>query len=67
MFTSSWIPQRRKRRLETSNQNSILKVKNMRKKTTIEISFKLRDKLKEMGKKGETYEKIIEKLIENQK
>ena len=35
----------------------------MRKKTTIEISFKLRDKLMKMGKKGETYENIIWRLI----
>ena len=35
----------------------------MRKKTTIEISFKLRDKLKEIGKKGDTYEEIIWKLL----
>ena len=38
-------------------------VKNkMRKKTTVEISFELRDKLKEIGKKGDTYEEIIWKL-----
>lgn len=36
----------------------------MRKKTTIEISFELRDKLRDMGKKGDTYENIIWKLIE---
>ena len=35
----------------------------MRKKTTIEISFELRDKLAELGKKGDTYEDIIWKLI----
>ena len=32
--------------------------------TTIQISKKLRDRLKELGKKGETYEDIIGKLIE---
>ena len=35
----------------------------MRKKTTIEISFELRDILKELGKKGETYEQIIRRLL----
>ena len=39
----------------------------MRKKTTIEISFELRDRLKEIGKKGDTYEQIIWKLLENKK
>jgi len=32
--------------------------------TTIQISKKLRDKLKELGKKGETYEDIIGRLVE---
>ncbi len=32
--------------------------------TTIKITKKLRDKLKEIGKKGETYEEIIWKLLE---
>lgn len=31
--------------------------------TTIQVSKKLRDKLKEQGKKGETYDKIIERLL----
>ena len=35
--------------------------------TTIKISIKLRDKLKELGKKGDIYEEIIWKLIENPK
>lgn len=34
-------------------------------RTTIQVSKKLRDKLKELGKKGETYEDIIWKLVEN--
>jgi len=33
--------------------------------TTIQVSKKLRDKLKEQGKKGETYDEIIEKLLRN--
>lgn len=33
--------------------------------TTIKISTELRDKLKELGKKGETYEEIIMKLLKN--
>lgn len=32
--------------------------------TTIQISTSLRDWLKELGKKGETYEDIIKRLIE---
>jgi len=31
--------------------------------TTIQISKTLRDKLKELGKKGETYNEIIERLL----
>jgi len=31
--------------------------------TTIQLSPKTRDKLKELGKKGETYDEIILKLI----
>jgi uncharacterized protein (DUF4415 family) len=31
--------------------------------TTIRISTDLRDKLKELGKKGETYDEIIERLL----
>ena len=31
--------------------------------TTIQISKELRDTLKELGKKGETYEDIIKRLI----
>jgi hypothetical protein len=31
--------------------------------TTIQISRKIRDRLKELGKKGETYETIIERLL----
>ena len=37
----------------------------MGERTTIQVSKKLRDKLKELGKKGETYEDIIWKLVEN--
>jgi len=33
------------------------------KKTTIELSVETRDKLKERGKKGDTYEDIILRLI----
>lgn len=36
----------------------------MKKHTTIKISFELRDKLKEIGKKGDTYEEIIWRLLE---
>ena len=32
--------------------------------TTIRISTDLREKLKELGKKGETYEEIIAKLVQ---
>jgi len=31
--------------------------------TTIRVSTDLRDKLKELGKKGETYDEIIERLL----
>ena len=33
-------------------------------KTTIELSKETRDQLKELGKKGETYDEIIRKLLE---
>lgn len=33
-------------------------------KTTIELSIETRDKLKELGKKGETYDEIIRRLLE---
>ena len=36
------------------------------KKTTIELSFELKEKLKELGKKGDTYEDIIWRLLEKQ-
>lgn len=32
--------------------------------TTIQLSRKTRDMLKELGKKGETYDEIIKKLLE---
>ncbi|GFO96341.1 hypothetical protein ig2599ANME_0529 [groundwater metagenome] len=32
--------------------------------TTIQISKSLRDRLKELGKKGETYDEIIERLLQ---
>jgi len=31
--------------------------------TTIRVSTDLRDRLKELGKKGETYDEIIERLL----
>jgi transcriptional regulator len=31
--------------------------------TTIQISKSIRDRLKELGKKGETYDEIIERLL----
>jgi hypothetical protein len=34
-----------------------------RKKTTIEVSFELRDTLKGMGRKGDSYEDIIWELV----
>ncbi|WP_173391302.1 DUF7557 family protein [Thermococcus paralvinellae] len=34
-------------------------------RTTIQVSVRLRDKLKELGKKGETYEEIIWRLVEH--
>jgi predicted DNA-binding protein len=33
-------------------------------KTTIELSKRTRERLKELGKKGETYDSIINRLIE---
>lgn len=33
-------------------------------KTTIELGVETRDKLKELGKKGETYDEIIKKILE---
>lgn len=35
----------------------------MEEKTTIQISKKLKEKLEEMGKKNETYEEILWRLI----
>lgn len=35
--------------------------------TMIRISKEARDKLKEIGKKGETYDAIIRRLVEDQK
>lgn len=35
--------------------------------TTIQLSPTTRDKLKDLGKKGESYENIIHRLIKNQK
>jgi hypothetical protein len=32
-------------------------------RTTIELSNETRDRLKELGKKGETYEEIIKRLL----
>ena len=32
--------------------------------TTIQISKETRDELRELGKKGETYDKVIRKLVE---
>jgi len=32
-------------------------------KTTIEVSKETRDQLKDIGKKGETYDQIIRKLL----
>ena len=32
--------------------------------TTIQLSTETRDQLKELGKKGETYDEIIKKLLE---
>lgn len=32
--------------------------------TTIQVSKTIRDRLKELGKKGETYDEIIERLLE---
>ncbi len=43
----------------------IVMVTTMEEKTTIQVSKKLRDKLKELGKKGETYEEIIWRLVEH--
>jgi len=43
----------------------IVMVATMEGKTTIQVSKKLRDKLKELGKKGETYEEIIWRLVEH--
>ncbi len=34
-----------------------------RERTTIELSKETRDQLKELGKKGETYDEIIRKLL----
>jgi predicted CopG family antitoxin len=43
----------------------VLVYKTMR--TTIQLDDKVRDQLKEMGKKGETYEQIIVRLLEERK
>lgn len=36
----------------------------MRKTTTIKVSVELQEKLKQLGKKGDTYEDIIWRLLE---
>jgi predicted CopG family antitoxin len=36
-------------------------------KTTIQIDEKTRDKLRDLGKKGETYDEIINRLIGSKK
>ena len=35
--------------------------------TTIQVSIKLREMLKDLGKKGETYEDVIRRLIDEHK
>ena len=35
----------------------------MKRKTTIQVSVETRDRLKEIGKKGETYDDIIRRLL----
>jgi len=35
--------------------------------TTIRITVETRDRLKKLGKKGETYDKIIRRLLDKQK
>lgn len=37
----------------------------MDKKTTVQVTQKTKNKLNEIGKKGETYDEIINKLIES--
>jgi len=39
----------------------------VRERTTIAISKETRDQLKELGKKGETYDEILRKLIDQTK
>ncbi len=34
--------------------------------TTIRVKFNTRDKLKALGKKGETYDEIIDRLIDGE-
>lgn len=36
----------------------------VREVTTVRISVELRDKLKKLGVKGETYEDVIQRLVE---
>ena len=36
----------------------------MRELTTISVSKKMMEKLKSLGRKGETYEQILQKLLE---
>jgi len=36
---------------------------NRKGKTTIELSKETRDQLKELGKKGETYDQIVRRLL----
>ena len=36
---------------------------NKKEKTTVELTKETRDKLKELGKKGETYDTIIKRLL----
>ena len=42
---------------------TVIGVMMVRSATTVRISMELRDKLKKLGIKGETYEDIIERLV----
>jgi hypothetical protein len=45
----------------------VSKTQNKENVTTIQIGKATRDELKKLGKKGETYDEIIKKLIEKAK
>ena len=47
------------------NRDMLIENKDLEKKSTIQISEDLRNALKDLGKKGESYENVLWKLVQN--